>query len=125
MDFKREENYKLNGFDSWVHFLDFDIKAGNNIEYHYHEYIEILYFKEGAGRIKINGAATDFMPSTLTVINSQRAHAIDVLQPAKYICIKIMPDILSNGHLGDDFSYALPFASETGNGYFSHPRAIL
>lgn len=122
MDFKREENYKLNGFDSWVHFLDFDVDKGDNTEYHYHEYIEILYFKEGAGRIKINGATTDFTPFTLAVISSQRAHAVDILKPTKYICIKIMPDILSRGHFGNDFSYVLPFVSETENGYFFSPE---
>lgn len=108
-----EENFKLNGTDSWIHCLEFPLDKYPRTEYHYHEYIEILFFLSGKGIVRVNGREISCTKNTLVVVNSQRAHAVDFLSPSQYICIKVMPDILYT----DEFKYALPFISEVKNEY--------
>lgn len=108
-----EENYKLNGADSRIHCLEFNFKESVLIDYHYHEYIEILFFLSGNGLVCVNGHENLYEANTLVIVNSQRAHAIKVLSPSQYICIKVSPDIF----YCDEIMYALPFISEERNGY--------
>lgn len=108
-----EKNYQINGADSRIHCIEFNFKERSNIAYHYHEYIEILFFFSGTGLVRVNGENYPYGANSLVIVNSQRAHAVDILQPSQYVCIKVMPDIF----YGDEFSYSLPFISETHNAY--------
>ena len=108
-----EKNYKLNGSDSRIHCIEFDFENSVQIDYHYHEYIEILFFLSGKGLVLINGKEILYDKNTLVIVNSQRAHAIEVLYPSRYICIKVKPDIFYT----DEIKYALPFISELKNQY--------
>ncbi len=119
MDVLAEENYKLDGSTSWVHCLKFNPNTAVDTPYHYHEYIEILYFYDGEGIIQVNGKSKKFQKNNLIVINSGRAHAIDLIKPTSYLCIKVMPNILySNERFCDEYKYVFPFISETQNEYF-------
>ena len=65
---KKESNYKIDGVDSWIHCIRFgedDLNAGKPVQrkraqvrYHYHEYIELLYFYDGKGEVRVNGTET-------------------------------------------------------------------
>lgn len=103
-----EENFKLNGSDSRIHCLEFDYKAPSKVEYHYHEYIEILFFFSGNGIVFVNGQPHLYGADTLIIVNSQRAHAVNIMSPSQYTCIKVMPDIF----YANEFQYARPFISE-------------
>ena len=103
-----EENFKVNGFDSRIHCIKFDFKEPSKVGYHYHEYIEILFFFSGNGIVFVNGRPYLYRADTLIIVNSQLAHAIDIISPSQYACIKVMPDIF----YANEFQYALPFISE-------------
>ncbi len=118
MNVALEEDYKLNGSTSWIHCIKFDYENFTHVNYHYHEYIEILYFLNGEGIVWVNGKCNKFSKNTLIIVSSQRAHALDILKPSEYICIKVMPEIFySEKQFGTQFKYALPFASEIHNEY--------
>lgn len=108
-----EENYKLNGANSRIHCLEFNFKESIMIDYHYHDYIEILFFLSGNGLVYVNGQEILYGSNTLVIVNSQRAHAINVMNPSQYICIKVSPDLF----YCDEIKYALPFISEARNEY--------
>lgn len=116
-----EKKYKLNDTDARIHCISFDFKESSKIKYHYHEYIEILYFLSGTGFVFVNGQQYLYETDTLVIVNSQRAHGIDITSPSKYICIKVMPDIFYS----DQFQYVLPFISETKDAYvFEHYETV-
>lgn len=114
-----EKRYQLNGADSWIHCLPLHVSPCRNTPYHYHEYIEILFFFSGEGIVWVNGKPNRFSKNDLIIINAERAHMLEIKKTAEYICIKAMPSILySDERFCDEFRYVLPFLSEVQNEYF-------
>ena len=113
---KKEDNFKIDGVDSWIHCMRFsDVKPTlKNINpYHYHEYIEILYFYEGEGYACVNENNTKFMPGSLIIINSNKAHDVFFTKTSRYVCIKFSPSVLyENEPYMLNLKYVFPFISD-------------
>ncbi len=117
---KKEANHKIDGIDSWIHCINYQNLHPNRnkkrVDYHYHEYIELLYFYEGEGNIWINGNKSDIIENSLVIINSNTAHDVFITKPTSYICIKFSPSILyDNEAFFLNFKYAYPFTSKEQN----------
>ncbi len=120
-----EQSFKINGKDSFVHCIRIELDpetASNNllVNYHYHEYIELLYFFEGEGYVYINENKQIFGEGSFIIINSKKAHSLWFRKPSKYFCVKIMPQVLYDGNMAfDDLKYVMPFISEKNQYVFS------
>lgn len=127
---KKESNYKIDGVDSWIHCIRFgedDLNAGKPVQrkraqvrYHYHEYIELLYFYDGKGEVWVNGTETEVCGGSLVIISSNMAHDVLLKEPTKYVCVKFSPSVLyENEPFFINFKYALPFMSDVQQYVFS------
>lgn len=110
MEAKREENFQLRGKDSWIHCLEFDRQKPIRTPYHFHGYVELLYFFEGNGILWVSGEKREIAPGMLHVIGAQRAHGLEILHGCRYICVKLQPEILYAD--GEEYRFALPFLTE-------------
>ena len=90
-------------------------------DYHYHEYIELLYFYDGKGEVWVNGTATKVSEGSLVIISSNMAHNVVLKEATEYICIKFSPSVLyENEPFFINLKYALPFMSDIQQYVFSH-----
>ena len=110
MEAKREENFQLRGKDSWIHCLEFNYCRPLRSPYHFHGYVEMLYFFEGEGKLWVSGKEMRISPSMLYIIGAQRAHGLELLHGCRYICVKLQPEILYED--GEEYRFALPFLTE-------------
>lgn len=110
MEARREENFQLQGADSWIHCLEFDYQRPIHTPYHFHGYVELLYFKQGEGTIWIGGEKLPFSAGMLYVVSAQKAHRLECEMPCRYICIKLQPEILYMD--GGEYRFALPFLTQ-------------
>lgn len=128
---KKEANYKIDGMDSWIHCIRFDkgsphvkkavMRKNYNTNYHYHEYIELLYFYDGKGEVWVNGNATEVSSGSLVIISSNMAHNVVLKEETEYVCIKFSPAVLyENEPFFINLKYALPFMSDIQQYVFSH-----
>ena len=62
MEAKREENFQLRGKDSWIHCLEFVRQKPIRTPYHFHGYVELLYFFEGNGILWVSGVKQKIAP---------------------------------------------------------------
>ncbi len=62
--------------------------------YHYHKYIELLYFLKGSANILIGEETVLCKKGDLFIIYSNEPHVIDHLSDDEYIVIKFLPEIL-------------------------------
>ncbi len=129
---QREAPYFIDGVESDLHCLCCDvmphppeIQKLYQPHYHYHEYIELLYYMEGEGIVWINETPNPFSPGTLIVVNSQKAHDVQFFTPTHYICVKFSPHILYETETPFHvFQYAFPFISGEENRYIFSPAQI-
>lgn len=110
MEARKEENFQLQGVDSWIHCLEFNYKKPIHTPYHFHQYVELLYFREGNGTVWINGAPMPFSDGMLYIVSTQKAHRLECLGPCQYICIKLQPEILYTN--AGEYQFALPFLND-------------
>lgn len=119
----KEANFKIDGIDSWIHCIRFEkglpIEQGSvftgrtKVKYHYHEYIELLYFYDGRAEVWVNGEVTEAKSGSLVVISSNMAHDVIPKEPTGYACIKFSPSVLyENEPFMINLKYALPFMSD-------------
>ncbi len=94
-------------------------------EYHYHDYIELLYSIEGEGSVWVNGEETPFCPGTLVIVNSRKAHGFTFVNDSRYFCIKLMPNILGENEQSFlNFKYVMPFVLDSEDQYVFLPEDI-
>lgn len=123
MIIRQEQAYKINNLESFVHCLHqwrpaISAQTAPEHIYHYHAYIELLYFPEGEGAVWINGTKNPFYPGTFIIVNSQKPHCVWFYKPGTIICIKFLPQVLyENEQSFLYFKYVLPFVSANKNGY--------
>ncbi|MBE6640379.1 MAG: helix-turn-helix domain-containing protein [Ruminococcaceae bacterium] len=121
MDIKREKIYTKNNVQRWAHCLLRKVKCvpdNKSIYYHYHDYIELLYFVEGEGSVLINDKVLEVRPGSTVIVNAQKAHATCLETDAVFYCIKFLPGILyDNEQSLWDFKYVLPFISGEEDNY--------
>ncbi len=117
MRIQEEKSYKIDGAESFVHC----IRSQNDVRlfvpyYHYHEYIEMLYFLEGEGYVYINETKNPFSAGTFIIVNSKKAHTLSFTAPSKYFCVKFLPQVLyESDQPFVDMKYVMPFISEEKN----------
>lgn len=130
MNETKEANYKIDGIDSWIHCIRFEkglpIEQGSvftgrtKVKYHYHEYIELLYFYDGRAEVWVNGEVTEARGGSLVVISSNMAHDVIPKEPTGYACIKFSPSVLyENEPFMINLKYALPFMSDVKRYFYS------
>ena len=121
MDIEKEESYYVDGMESYLHCLSsFALAHPGNYQphYHFHEYIELLYCLEGEGIVWINEKPNTFLPGSLIIVNSQKAHDVQFRTDTSYLCVKFSPHILyESENPFQIFKYAVPFISEEQNRY--------
>jgi len=117
---KREENFQLRGKDSWIHCLRFKRKGPLHIPYHYHGYVELLYFFAGVGSLWVSGEHWKIEPGMLYVIGAQKPHGLEIPHGCQYICVKLQPDIFYRD--AEEYRFALPFMTEASVYGFSSPE---
>lgn len=119
MNIQEEKSFQIDGVDSFVHCIRLHVDASEKWyqpSYHYHEYIEMLYFLEGEGLVYINETKNLFSAGTFIIVNSKKAHTLSFTKPSKYFCVKFMPHILyENEQSFVDLKYVMPFISEEKN----------
>ncbi len=121
MDPKKEKIYTKNNVARWAHCLLRRTKydpTKKAVYYHYHDYIELLYFISGEGTVLINDNQLPVSPGSTVIINSQKAHATRLTTDAEFYCIKFLPSVLyDNEQSLWAFNYVLPFVSEEEDNY--------
>ena len=58
---------------------------------HWHEHIELLYFKRGGFQMTCNGYTFDVKDDNIVVVNSNELHFFDRSTRGRYFCIMINP----------------------------------
>lgn len=117
MRIQEEKSYKIDGAESFVHCIRLQSDVRQFVPYyHYHEYIEMLYFWEGEGYVYINETKNPFSAGTFIIVNSKKAHTLSFTTPSKYFCVKFMPQVLyESDQPFVDMKYVMPFISEEKN----------
>ncbi|WP_105615678.1 AraC family transcriptional regulator [Vallitalea okinawensis] len=88
---------------------------------HWHNYIELLYFKSGHSSIFLSGKEYQVSPGDLIIINSNEVHSIFATEQeeSKYIVIKFDPELLHTSKKTIfEMKYILPFTINN----FSHQK---
>ncbi len=123
MIIRKESSYKINNVDSFVHcFEETRLAVPPEVLpkhiYHYHEYIELLFFPEGEGIVWINETKNLFFPGTFIIVNSQKPHFVHFYKTGTIVCIKFLPQVLyENEQSFLYFKYVSPFVSTNENSY--------
>lgn len=116
MDTFLEKPFAKNGINSWVHCLDMKLKGDKNarLNYHYHDYIELLYGYDTDATVWINGNSYPFKTDDLVLINSKEPHDVIADRDSHYICIKVLPSILyADEEAFFELKYVVPFLLES------------
>ena len=123
MDIREEKIYTKNNVRRWAHCLLRKVKpsgaAAKTDFYHYHDYIELLYFVSGEGSVLVNERSYEVTEGAMVIINAQQAHATSFTSNAVFYCIKFLPGVLyDNDQPLWDLKYVLPFISAGQDNYF-------
>lgn len=108
-----EKPFIINGIKSWIHCVRCDCKKSNAKipdNYHYHDYIELLYAIDADVTVWSGGEKCSFQTGDLIIINSQESHAFTYNRDSYYICIKFLPHILyADENSLFEFKFVVPF----------------
>ena len=127
MEKMKESPYIINGRSSWLHCLR--IKAAkvcqSDSRYHYHDYVELLYFLEGSAELIANEKHYPCRTGDLAVINAGEPHDVLFNRDADYICVKFLPQILySETESLFEFQYEMPFLLDETHRRVFHTNEI-
>lgn len=108
-----EPPFYWNGMKSWFHCEDFNLTESykiNQVAYHYHDYIEILYSFSNDDFVHIGDQCYPFVAGNLVIINSEEPHKVTHTGNSRYAVIKFSPRIL-NSDIYNLFptQYTVPF----------------
>lgn len=113
-----EKPFTIDGMKSPLHCIDINIKnpelySSNKSNYHYHDYIELLFSLDSDIIVWIKQKSYKFQNGDLIIINSNDIHNLIFLKPSHYIVVKITPESLfSNTNSLFELKYILPFLKE-------------
>lgn len=109
-----EEKAMRNGMESWFDCLNLSVPPSAHMpNYHYHDYIELLYALKTNAVVYLNGETYPFCDGDLIIINSNEPHDVSCLARSEYICVKFMPNVLYAGEQAlFEYKYALPFLAD-------------
>lgn len=86
--------------------------------FHWHNYLEISYVKQGRGRYYIENKTYDIQEGDIIVINNVEPHYMEVMPPVKMLQPVVMFDpklVWSNESDMFDFQYLKPFFERSSN----------
>lgn len=111
-----EEPFIINGIKSWIHCVKcHGEKSRTHIpgNYHYHDYIELLYAFDADAVVWSGGEKNSFRTGDLIIINSGESHSFTYNRDSSYFCIKFLPHILyADENSLFEFKYVVPFLLE-------------
>ncbi len=82
--------------------------------YHYHKYIELLYFLEGGLNVYINDECMQVTKGDIFIVYANEPHAFEHTYNNKYIVIKFLPEILrTKDQTIKEFEYIFNFSMQT------------
>lgn len=117
MNSTSEKPFMINGIKSWIHCLE--MKAAKSTfenapkNYHYHDYIELLYAVDAHGYVWCSGSKLNFDSGDLIVVNSNTPHTLTFNSDSTYFCVKFSPQILYADETSlFEFKYMLPFLND-------------
>lgn len=93
-----------------------DIKAKNEkIDFHYHDYTELLFGLEGTADVYVGKKRYDLCAGDMIIIHNHELHYVNGTgEPAKYIVIKFLPSILLTAEQTySEYSYVLCLMQNT------------
>ena len=93
--------------------------------YHYHDYIELLYAIKANADIWINGECHKFTTGDFVVLNSMDLHDFAFTEESEYICVKFLPQILySDEQAFFELKYVIPFLSDNSRQKIFHNNEL-
>ena len=101
-----------------IKFADMEPYYSMNHTFHWHNYLEISYVKQGIGRYYIENKIYDIAPGDIIVINNIEPHYMEVLPPVNMLQPVIMfsPQLIwSDESQLFDFQYLNPFFNRSLN----------
>ncbi len=111
-----EGPFIVNGIKSWIHCVKcYGKKSKTHIpgNYHYHDYIELLYAFDADVVVWSGGEKNSFRTGDLIIINSEESHTFTYNRDSHYVCIKFLPHILYADEASlFEFRYVVPFLLE-------------
>lgn len=111
---REEEKARIGDFEIPVQCIVMNLRKNSEIShfnYHYHDYIELLYGLDGDASVWHSGRSYTLKSGDLVVINSREPHTVTSNQgQSSYIVIKFMPQILYAAEQSVfEFKYIIPF----------------
>lgn len=105
-----EKIYSENGIPfHFVSHIQYN-KASGAIPAHYHDYIEIIYFIEGANEVRLNNNVYTLGSGDLILINSHDVHSISHMENGTYLVLRFLPELLYTSPQSTiDLKFLLPF----------------
>ena len=70
--------------------------SGEEISAHWHEHLEILYFRSGSCKVGVSGETIKAEADDTVVINSNELHFLEKSENSQYFCIIINPKFFSD-----------------------------
>ncbi len=111
-----EKPFEINGIKSWIHCVKCSGKKSKNHipnNYHYHDYIELLYAFDTDAVVWSGGEKNSFRTGDLVIINSGESHSFTYNRDSYYFCIKFLPQILYADETSlFEFRFVIPFLLE-------------
>lgn len=71
-------------------------RGRGNSPTHWHEAVEMLYFKEEGAAVFCNGRFLPAQPGDLFIFNSKELHGVENRQPTNYVCIRFLPQFFAD-----------------------------
>ena len=110
-----EQPFTIDGIKSQIHCIDRKMTPSDNYiqenhNFHYHDYIELLFSLDSEAVVWINQENFNFTNGDMIIINSNEPHRLSFLAPSHYIVVKLAPEILyPDGNSLFLSKYLLPF----------------
>ncbi len=80
-----------------------------SVEYHYHNYIELLYILDGEHKAWVDGTLYTVSEGDIILINSSYVHGFEYYE-GSYLCLRFDPEVIYNSHKNAvGMKYILPF----------------
>lgn len=127
MNISLEQPTVKNGIKSWISCMELKMFHKNNhlCEYHYHDYIEILYGLDCDAAAWIDGNTYSFKTGDLVLINSNEPHRVTHNKDSHYICIKVLPTILyADEDAIFELKYVIPFIEKSNHQRIFSPNDL-
>lgn len=110
----KEEKRQENGVPSPFHcHMQYQFGAGDMVDAHFHDYIEILYCLEGDIKVFLDGISYSFTVGDMILINSKEIHHVFADSTEnRYIVVKFEPEVLyATTQTIFEAKYLMPFTS--------------